>query len=722
MSVADAGSRPYSESWYRVATVRAALRPSVRAHRQMFRGAEWVILHDPLNNHFFRVTEDAYGFLCRLSPDRTVDEVWREMSAADPDEVLSQEEVVQLLGHLYLSNLLHFDQPSASASIFERYRRRRQREARARLMGFLAIRIPLFDPDRLLERSLPFLRLLFGSPGLLCYLLLLALGAKVVIDNGDRLFDQAENVLAPDNLVLLYLGFLIAKVVHEFSHAAACKRFGGEVHVIGVMLLIMAPMPYVDASASWGFRSRGQRILVGAAGVLAEFALAAVAAVIWAYSAPGAIHSLAYNVMFVASATTLLFNVNPLLRFDGYYMLVDFIDMPNLYQRAREQLRFLGERYLFNVKTVRSAAGTPGESIVLPLFGAASLAYWAMLMSTIVFFVAEQYLDLGLLLAAVLVFMFAVWPLLKFLRYLATGPRLARHRWRAWGVTTALAGGLAGGLALIPVPDRIRATGIVEAATFRHLNSESAGYLAEVLAPPGSRVVAGQPLARLENAELDLEIRIAEAQRAQLIAQELRAETTMIADLAPLRRHREAIEGTIADLKRRRGALLVLAPIGGLWTAPEIESSRGRWITRGTSLGLIVDDRAFRFAAVLPQTATYLFDDEIRRVEVRLVGEEGKNIVGANARVIPFEHGQLPSPALGWAGGGEIAIASHDPRGLTAAEPFFLIHAAVNDATGEGARILHGRLGLMRITLDDRPLLLQWRRDLQQFLQKRFRT
>lgn len=720
--MSDARSHTFSDAWHRVAGLRASLRPDVRARRQSAHGRHWYVLSNPLSNEFFRVTEDAYAFLSRLVADRTVEQAWRDTLANDPESMLSQQEVVQLLGQLNLSNLLQADRAGASASLFERYRQRRGRERRALLMSVLSIRIPLLDPDRMLERAQPLVRALVSPFGLLAYLLLLGLGVKALMDRSDELFHQAAGLLAPDNLVLLYLGFAIAKVVHEFGHAAVCKRFGGEVHTMGVMLLLFAPLPYVDASASWGFRRSAPRMLVGAAGVLAELAVAAVAAMVWAYSAPGVSGALAYNVIFAASVSTLVFNLNPLLRFDGYHMLVDLINMPNLFQRSRDQLRYLGQRYLLGVKLAKPVAESRTESWLLPLYGAASALYALMLMATIAFFIAEQYLDLGLLLAVLLVLSATVLPLGKLLRHLLLSPQLAHERARAIVSAVVLAVLLLGLLGWVPFPDRIRAAGVVESVVFRQLSSESAGFLSELLVKPGARVSAGQALVRLENPDLLHEIRASRMQLQQIQVQELRALALALADLAPLRQQRMAVQAGLADLERQRVALTVVAPVSGVWSAGEVEQGRGRWFARGASMGAIVDESGHRFVAILPQVATHLFTGGIDRAEVRLGGEEGQNLLLRHVSVMPFDHGVLPSRALGFAGGGDIAVQPGDPNGVMAAEPFFRIHAGFDAVQAAEVRLMHGRLGVMRLTLAPKPLLEQWERSARQLLQRRFRV
>jgi putative peptide zinc metalloprotease protein len=410
-----------------------------------------------------------------------------------------------------------------------------------------------------------------------------------------------------------------------------------------------------------------------------------------------------------------------LLRFDGYHMLVDLIDVPNLFQRSREQLKYLAERYLYFLPKVKPSARTRTEAWLLPVYGVASLVYWLMLMSTIVFFIAEQYLDLGVLLAWMLAFTVIVVPLFKFLKYLATSPKLTHLRPRTIAITVALVMAVLGPLAWVPMPDRIRASGVVEAARHQQLSSEVAGELAEVFVRPGARVRAGEPLFRLESTSLQFDLRAAQRQNEQLLAQELRATALSVADVEPLRRQRQAVEAMVIELERQRDALTVRAPIDGVWSAPDLELGVGRWVGRGVALGTIVDPGQWRFVAVLPQVATHLFDNQIFAAEIRLKGEEHLNLLASDVRVVPYETGALPSRALGFAGGGDIAVAPGDQNGVTAAEPFYRIHARFQSGPVP-ASLMHGRLGTLRLTLNETPLLQQWERGIRQFLQRRFRV
>jgi putative peptide zinc metalloprotease protein len=489
------------------------------------------------------------------------------------------------------------------------------------------------------------------------------------------------------------------------------------------MLLVFAPMPYVDASTAWGFRSRLERVAVGFAGVAAELAVAAVAALVWANTAPGTLNALAYNVIFVASVSTVVFNLNPLLRFDGYHMLVDLIGLPNLFQRSRDQLKYLGQRFLLGLPSTQPAARTQSELWILPVYGVASIVYWLLLMSTIVFFIAEEYLDLGVALAVLLVVITFVVPAWKFVAYLVRDPALSVYRGQAVMRSAGLFGLTMLALLVVPVPDRVRVVGVVQAREAQEITSQTEGRLAEMLIRPGTLVQEGQPLARLENPQLPYELEGMQMQLQALQAQEIRAVALAPAEIEALMQQQRALLEGLAELERRIEALTVRASASGVWSAPKLAEGLGQWVPRGQSLGTITQPGDARFVAVLPQVASHVLGSPIDRAEVRLRGQEEHNLIADAVSVLPFEQGSLPSPALGMAGGGLIAV-TNDPSGAVAAEPFFRIEGQISEeaARGLGVSMVHGRVGTLRLTLKSQPLLLQWERDLRQFFQRRFRV
>jgi putative peptide zinc metalloprotease protein len=714
-----ATSGTFSESWYRIADQHAALRPHVRVRRQFYRGELWHVLQDPINNQFFRLRAAAYDFVARLRLNKTISQAWEECLAANPESAPGQEDVVKLLAQLYMANLLHSDLPPDSAKLFERYKQRREREVQSRLLNIMFARIPLFDPDRLLKRCLPVARAIISPFGGLVWLLVVGWGIKVALDNFEGLKRQSEAVLAPDNLFLLYLSFILIKTIHEFGHAFMCRRFGGEVHTMGIMFMVFTPMPYVDATSSWSFRSRWQRMLVGAGGMIPELFVAAIMMFVWANTGEGTLRSLAYNILFVASVSTVLFNANPLMRFDGYYILSDLLDIPNLYTRANQQLIYLVERHAFGCKKAESPAHGRREAWWLATYGVAGHIYRTIVFASILFFLSKRLLILGIIMALVCLIGWVVTPLVKLVKYLGSSSRLERNRPRAIAVTLGFVGLLLVVLEIIPFPNHFRAPGVLEAAEHSLVVNETAGRVETILALPGQHVTQGQPLVRMRDRDLELAIEAARAQLEENRAQELRALQQQTADLKPLRSRREAITKQFQKLEADQALLTIRARHEGVWTAPELPNLRGAWIARGTPLGLVINSNGFHFSAVVSQReASRLFASEIHGAFIRLRGQADVELPVLDQKIIPAEHETLPSAALGWQGGGEVPVLLDDPSGTRAAEPFFELLATIAPTTD--AAILHGRSGKIRFDLPPEPLLHQWFRKLRQVLQKHY--
>ena len=269
----------FHEAWYRVAGLRPRLLSGVRVHRQHFRGQPWYILENPANDQYSRISEEGYRFIGLLNGRRTVSDVWRICNEQLGDRAPTQGEAIQLLGQLHAANLLYVELAPDSEALFTRYRKRVTREVQNYLMNLLFLRIPLLDPNRFLDRWVGIFGRLFSWVGLVLWLALVGTGLYFVIGDASDLIGQSSDVLDPGNLVFLYLSFTVIKILHEFSHAFACKRFGrlngsgGEVHKMGVMFLVLFPLPYVDASSAWAFRNKWHRAIVGMAGVMAELAL-----------------------------------------------------------------------------------------------------------------------------------------------------------------------------------------------------------------------------------------------------------------------------------------------------------------------------------------------------------------------------------------------------------------------------------------------------------------
>ena len=246
----------FSEHWHRVGSQEISLRPTVRITRQTFRGERWFVLHDPFNNEFFRISPAAYEFVSRLAPRRSVEQVWEACLELDPENAPGQEEVIQLLAQLYQSNLLRGALPPDSASLFERYQKRRRLQIRSTLANFMFAQFPLLDPDQFLIRALPLVRPFMGKFGVIVWFLAIGLAGKLAIDHWAALTSQAEGLLAPENLFLLsYAGTLPGQSAPRdgprLSPAGALA--GRCIAWVSWLHDLVTPLPFVDATSKLGF-------------------------------------------------------------------------------------------------------------------------------------------------------------------------------------------------------------------------------------------------------------------------------------------------------------------------------------------------------------------------------------------------------------------------------------------------------------------------------------
>jgi putative peptide zinc metalloprotease protein len=687
----------------------------------------WYILENPSSNQFSRISKDAYRFIGMLDGQQTVADVWRICNEQFGDRAPTQGEIIQLLGQLFCSNLLYAELPPDTESLFNRYSTRIKRQIQGVLTNLLFIRIPLLDPDHILNRWVGVFGWLFSWFGLVLWLTIIATGLYFVVGNIRELIYQSSDILAQDNLILLYLSIVIIKVCHEFGHAFACKRFGkrsgvgGEVHVMGVMFLVFVPLPYVDASSAWAFRKRWHRAVVGMSGVMVELIGAAIAAIVWAKTSTGTLHIIAYNVLFVASISTLIFNANPLLRFDGYYVLSDLVEIPNLSHRSKNYIYYLVKKYCWKLKRTHNPANSPGEKNWFVFYGIASTAYRVFICIRILLFLNDRLPEElfvvvpFLAVSAIITWVFV--PIGRFIRYLATSGELARTRARAVGSTL-------GGLALIitltgiiRAPDYCRVEGIVEPDNLAIVHAESDGFVVDFL-PTGQMVAPGEKaLIEAVNPKLEAEKKSLLAELRGLQAKRRMAETREIAAAQILTEQIEALQEKIDRVDFELSSLNLRSTLPGTWVSPDIEKTKGMYLHRGQQIGFVADLNDLLIRATARQELAAMLVEQAQ-LEIRVKGRPDVMLAGQIEKIYPAGQEVLPSEALGYAVGGSMPTLSQDPRGIRAAEKFFEIR--IRPTPDSSVRLLSGQRVVARIEMPSKPLVVQWWRSLRQLFQRRF--
>ena len=350
-----------SPDWYRVASMRPRLRDGVRVTRQRVRGETWYVLSDPMTGRHHRFNGLAYGLIAACDGQRTLDEVWAARAAADGDDAATQGEAIRIFSQAFGANLFIGDVAPDAAAIVRAHTRSSAQRRRSAVNPF-AFRLPLWDPDVWLERHVHRVRGLFGRASLWGLALIVALGVLLLALNADAVAAATRQHLGSGRLLLLmWLAYPLIKALHEMAHAFAVKAYGGQVHEVGITLLCLTPVPFVDASASGAFADKRERVAVVAAGIVVEVVLAAAALTLWLALQPGLLRDVAFAVVAVTGLSTLLVNGNPLLRFDGYFVATDALELPNLAQRSTRYWQLAIKRRLLGLQGLRMPGLARGE-------------------------------------------------------------------------------------------------------------------------------------------------------------------------------------------------------------------------------------------------------------------------------------------------------------------------------------------------------------------------
>jgi putative peptide zinc metalloprotease protein len=680
----------FSASWYRVADLKPRLRSHAQIHRQRFRGEIWYILQDHQTGRFHRLSPHANLMIALMDGRRTLAEIWDLVGSRSGDDPPTQDETIHLVAQLHSSDLLQSEMPPDFRELAERSEKQARSNMLGRIRNPLALRLPLFDPDRFLDATMPFVRPLFTIYGFLLWLGVVGTALVLAVLNWSELTQGgADRLFSAGNLLLIVSLYPLIKTLHEAGHAYAVKAFGGSVHEVGVMLLVLVPAPYVDATSSTAFREDWRRILVSGAGIMVEFFLAALAMIFWVYAEPGLARAAAFNVMLIGGVSTLFFNGNPLLRFDAYYILADLIQIPNLGGRANKYFFYLIQRYLLGIEAAENPASARGERKWL--FGYAVLAflYRVLISLTIALLVASQLFFVGVILALFTLFNTFVQPVFKGAKFLATTPRLAGQRGRALWVTGGGLAALAALFLVVPIPYGTISEGVVWPPDRAEIRLGSAGIVAEIMSEPGSVVEAGAPLLRLEDPALDARAAVLEAQKNEL---QLRYEAVRYVDQVQgevMLEQMRNIDGVLAVLEQRRGALLVAAQGPGRFLLPNASSLQGSFLKQGDLVGYLISGNVPEVRVVVPQSEVDLVRSRTAGVELRYASDLARSVQARIAREVPAAQFDLPSLALSIEGGGSIAMdGTGDAR--RSLEGLFVFDIAPARAAGQlliGSRV-----------------------------------
>ncbi len=566
------------------------VRPDLEAKKQRYQGRVYWVVKDPVALQYFRFEEEEFAILSMLDGASSLDEIAEEFERRFPPQSIRTEELQQFVGTLHRSGLVITDTPGQGDQLKKRRDERVWKEWQQKFTNILSVRFKGIDPDWILELlySFPPVRWFFSQTAfVLCLLLCLSALSLIFVqfDLFQSKLPDFNTFFAAENWLLLAVVLGSTKVLHEFGHGLSCKHFGGECHEMGVMLLVLTPCLYCNVSDSWMLPNKWHRAAIGAAGMYVEVVLASICTFIWWFTDPGLLHYVCLNIMFVSSVSTILFNANPLLRYDGYYILSDLMEVPNLRQKASTILNRTMAKYCLGMEQQDDPFLPQKNQWLFGTYTVAAAVYRWVVVISILYFLNQVFEPYGLKPLGQAIALMSVWglvgqPLVKLYKFFMVPGRLSKVKRVPLLVTCLIVVGVVAAAFIVPLPAYVYCPAVIHPRGAANVYAGVPAMLEEVFVEPGQRVEKGQELARLKS--IDLEIGIAKLRgevkgyQAEIRSLESIAfkDATAAGRLGQVRENLASAQEQLQKQLEDAGRLTLRAPIAGVVMEPDYRTNR----------------------------------------------------------------------------------------------------------------------------------------------------
>ncbi|MDH3691295.1 MAG: efflux RND transporter periplasmic adaptor subunit, partial [Gammaproteobacteria bacterium] len=669
------------------------LREDVTFASQRYGGDECYIVEDILRSRYYRIGISEYRFISLLDGNRTIAQAISEVAIILGPDALTERDAAVICQWLIDTQLACTEESTRPERLVDEVDKRRRDRAVSRF-NLLFFKIPLVNPDRALSLLLPGFRILLSRFFFLVWVIVVSCGLYHVVANWERFTAESAGVLAVNNWLWLLLVWSVLKIIHEFFHGLFCKKYGGSVYEAGIILILFAPIGYVDATSSWRFTSKWQRIFTSSAGMYIELFIAGAAAWIWADTSPGTLNHLAYNVVLIASVSTLLFNANPLMKFDGYYIFSDLVEIPNLYGEGQQFLKYLARKYLLGVGA-KLPQRSFCEAMIIKTYGVAALLWRVVVIVTLLIIANTLFYGAGLVIAGVSASALLGIPMVRFIKYLLSGNNLEKPSIRRFVVMcTVLVLGLYLVVAELTWSSRLTAPAIVEFSDLTQVRVDSPGFVEHIAVTDGQWVSKGDVLITLRSDELD-----AQAQDLALRLQQLELRKRSYlhdGDLAAVQiidGEANAVAVQHQEILRLLAGMTIRAPTAGRILTARINGLQDRYLARGYEVTTIAPHRSKTLQVSIDQRHIDEFRHWVNHsVDVRLNSRPDTAVQGVLTDIRPRASTNIEYGALAAAGGGPIPVTvrQSEPSRSTAhyesqyrfIDPRFTAEVEMSDVVG----------------------------------------
>jgi putative peptide zinc metalloprotease protein len=695
--------------------LKVKLRPDLVVQPQFYEGMTHYVIKDPLALKYFRFKIEEYFLLQQFDGKLTLQEVKKAFERKYRPQTISIEDLTRFVAQLHEAGIIQIDSAEQAKVLIRRRRKNRWRKVWAFLANILFIKIPIIDPERLLTRMYPYFRWIFTRTFVTLSVTSMLLAVGLVVSQWKLFYDKLPDFQSFFNwwtILSFWVCLAVVKIIHEFGHGLTAKHFGGEVHEMGILFLVLTPALYCDVTDSWLLPNKWRRIWISAAGIYVECFLASIATFIWWYSTPGLLNSLAMATMFICSVNTILFNANPLLRYDGYYVLADWLEIPNLRIKSTQFFGYLIQEKVLGLEIPVQSYLPRSRRILFVTYAVASYIYRWFVTFAILWFLSQvlkpyKLESISYLLATGALVPLAGVPLYQIVKFLRTPGRLRKVKKARASAYAAAAIAIVTGVLLIPTPLRIQGTLVLKLAHPKEIYTEVEGRLDELNVKDGDWVPKGTVLAKLSN--LDKEKDLIQRQQEQTtnfhkalwygqsFDPENRAQCKLHEEFA------QKLEPVIAKMVEQLGKLTLIADRDGQVVGSPHKETVGQWLKPGSKpfceLG---DPHQLEAHLIIEQSDIHLIRPG-RTAWIKIYGRAEETYKNKVSEITKRTREEVPTELSNLAGG-EVASKA-DPKTGTA-KPITAVYEVIIPVDNPDLMLSPGLRGAAKI--DGGTYTLAW--------------
>jgi putative peptide zinc metalloprotease protein len=681
------------------------LRPDLVVQPQFYEGMTHYVVKDPLALKYFRFKIEEYYLLEQFDGKLTLQEVKKAFERKYRPQTISIEDLTRFVAQLHEAGIVHIDSGEQAKVLIRRRKKNRWRKVWAFLANILFIKIPIIDPERLLTRMYPYFRWIFTRTFVTISTCSMLLALGLVASQWKTFYDKLPDFQSFFNwwtIMSFWVCLAVIKIIHEFGHGLTAKHFGGEVHEMGILFLVLTPALYCDVTDSWLLPNKWKRIWISAAGIYVECFLASLATFVWWYSTPGLLNSLAMATMFICSVNTIMFNANPLLRYDGYYVMADWLEIPNLRIKSTQFFAYLIQEKVLGLEIPVQSYMPRSRRILFVTYSVASYIYRWFVTFAILWFLSQVLKPYKLESVSYLLATGALVPLLgmpvyQIGKFLRTPGRLRKVKKARAAAYAAAAIALVVGILSIPTPLRIDGTLVLKLEKPEEIYAEVEGQLVELNVKDGEWIKKDTEIAKLKNPAKEKEM--FERQQDHDIAwhkaqwyhtspeREYRAQARQQEEFAA------KLDTTIEKISQQLGKLTLISNRDGRVVGLPHKETVGQWVKPGKPFCEVGDPQKLEAHLIVDQSDVNLVKPG-HTAWIKIYGRAEKTIKSKVSSIAKRSSDEVPTELSNLANG-EVA-SKPDPKTGTA-HPLTAVYEVIIPVDNDDLKFEPGLRGAAKI-------------------------